>query len=60
MTDIEERIDFRQSLLNDSRDEEGFISQTNLLSQVTLSMLDAKLVDSEDYNEAYLDDKHDK
>lgn len=59
MTDIEERIDFRKSLLNDSRDEEGFISQTNLLSQVTPSMLDAKLVDSEDYNEAYLDDKHD-
>lgn len=59
MTDIEERIDFRKSLLNDSRDEKGFISQTNLLSQVTLSMLDAKLVDSEDYNEAYLDDKRD-
>lgn len=58
MTDIEERIDFRSNLLDDSRDEEGFISQTNLLSQITLSMLDAKLVDSEDYNEAYLDDKH--
>lgn len=59
MTDIEERIDFRSNLLDDARDEEGFISQANLLSQVVPSMLDAKLVDSEDYNEAYLTDKSD-
>lgn len=59
MTDIEERIDFRLNLLDDSRDEEGFITQSNILSEVIPSMLDAKLVDSEDYNEAYLDDKHD-
>jgi len=59
MNDIEERIDFRSNLLDDARDEEGFISQTNLLSQVVPSMLDAKLVDSEDYNDAYLDDKAD-
>lgn len=59
MTDIEERLDFRLNLLDDSRDEEGFITQTSLLSQVIPSMLDAKLVDSEDYNEAYLHEKHD-
>jgi len=59
MTDIEERINFRTDLLDDSRDDEGFISQSELLSQVIPSMLDAKLVDSEDYNESYLDDKHD-
>ncbi len=59
MTDIEERLSFRSDLLDDSRDEEGFITQTDLLSEVIPSLLDAKLVDSEDYNEAYLDDKGD-
>jgi len=59
MTDIEERLDFRSNLLDDSKDEEGFITQTDLLSEVIPSLLDAKLIDSEDYNEAYLDDKSD-
>lgn len=59
MTDIEERLNFRVDLLDDSKDEEGFITQTDLLSQVVPSLLDAKLIDSEDYNEAYLDDKGD-
>lgn len=59
MTDIEERINFRSDLLDDARDEEGFITQSSLLSQVLPSMLDAKLIDSEDYNESYLDDKND-
>jgi len=59
MTEIEERINFRTDLLDDAKDDEGFITQSNLLSQVIPSMLDAKLVDSEDYNESYLDDKHD-
>jgi hypothetical protein len=60
MTDIEERIDFRLNLLDDSKDENGFISQTNLLSQVIPSLLDAKLVDSEDYNESYLVNESDE
>jgi len=59
VTDIEERIDFRLNLLDDARDGDGFINQTNLLSQVVPSMLDAKLVDSEDFNDAYFDDKAD-
>ncbi|MCU7835600.1 MAG: AIPR family protein [gamma proteobacterium symbiont of Taylorina sp.] len=53
MNDIEERIEFRSTLLDDSRDDEGFISPSNLLSQIMPSLLDAKLVDSEDYTEAY-------
>lgn len=57
MTDIEERINFRLNLLDDARDEEGFISQTNILSVIIPSLLDAKLVDSEDNNESYLDDR---
>lgn len=59
MTEIEERLNFRTDLLDDAKDDEGFITQSNLLSQVIPSMLDAKLVDSEDYNESYLNDKHD-
>lgn len=59
MTDIEERLSFRSDLLDDSKGEDGFITQTDLLSEVIPSLLDAKLVDSEDYNEAYLDDKGD-
>lgn len=58
MTDIEERINFRTDLLDDAKDEEGFITQSNLLSEVVPSLLDAKLIDSEDYNESYLDEKH--
>lgn len=53
MTDIEERLEFRKTLLDDSRDSDGFIVQTNILSQVMPGMLEAKLIDSEDYNEAY-------
>ena len=30
MTDIEERLDFRKTLLEDSKDEDGFISQSKL------------------------------
>ncbi|WP_372998306.1 AIPR family protein [Sulfurimonas sp.] len=59
MTDIEERISFRSDLLDDSRDEGGFPNQTNLLLEVMPSLLDAKLIDSEDYEEAYIDNKHD-
>jgi AIPR protein/Abortive infection phage resistance protein N-terminal domain len=59
MTEIEERIDFRLTLLDDSRDEEGFISQSNLLYQIFPSMLDAKLIDSEDYNESYFVNEYD-
>ena len=53
MTEIEERLDFRKTLLEDSKDEDGFISQSKLLYEVMPSLLDAKLVDSEEYNESY-------
>ncbi len=53
MTEIEERIEFRKTLLEDSKDEDGFISQSKLLYEVMPSLLDAKLVDSEEYNDAY-------
>lgn len=53
MTELDEFLDFRNNLLDDSKDENGFVSQSLLLSRILPSLLDAKLVDSEDYNEAY-------
>jgi hypothetical protein len=57
MTELDEYLDFRNSLLDDSKDENGFVSQSILLSQSMPSLLDAKLVDSEDYNESYYYDE---
>lgn len=51
--EIEEYLKYRKDLLNESKDEEGFISESSFLSCVLPSMLDAKLIDSEDFNEAY-------
>ncbi len=60
MTEIEERLEFRKTLLSDSKDCDGFITQSNILMQVLPSLLDAKLVDSEDYNDAYFLNEHEK
>jgi hypothetical protein len=51
--EIEEFLKYRKDLLNDSKDEEGFVQQSLVLSQVLPSLLDAKLVDSEDWSESY-------
>lgn len=51
--EIQEFFTFRTGLLNDSKDDEGFIQQSIFLSQVIPSILDAKLIDSEDWNESY-------
>lgn len=50
---IEEFFNYRQDLLEQSKDSEGFINQGTLLSEVLPSMLDSKLIDSEDYNSSY-------
>lgn len=50
---MQEYFDCRQDLLSDSKDENGFVCQQLILSQILPFMLDAKLVDSEDYNECY-------
>lgn len=50
---INDLFSFRDSLLEDSRDEYGFISEQLILSQILPIMLDAKLIDSEDYNDCY-------
>jgi len=50
---IQEFINYRKELLENSKDEEGFVQQTQLLSQILPLMVDAKLLDSEDFNESY-------
>lgn len=57
---IEEYFNYRDELLDQSKDNEGQLSESLLLSQVLPSMLDAKLIDSEDYNSSYFKSIADK
>ncbi len=57
---IDEYFTFRKEILDQSKDEEGFIEESLFLSQVLPSMLDAKLIDSEDYNNSYFISKADR
>lgn len=50
---IEEFLNYRKELLDASKDEDGFVQQNLLLSQVLPLMVDAKLLDSEDWNDCY-------
>lgn len=50
---IQEFLNYRNELLESSKDDEGFIQQTQLLSQILPLMVDAKLLDSEDWNDSY-------
>ncbi|MFT6002417.1 MAG: hypothetical protein ACI95T_001178 [Flavobacteriales bacterium] len=57
---LEEYFTYRKELINQSQDDEGMVSESLFLSQVLPSMLDAKLIDSEDFNSAYFLSKADK
>jgi hypothetical protein len=50
---IQEFLNYRKELLDSSKDEEGFVQQTQLLSQILPLMVDSKLIDSEDWNDSY-------
>jgi hypothetical protein len=50
---IEEYLNYRKELLDSSKDEDGFVQQTQLLSQILPLLVDAKLLDSEDWNDSY-------
>jgi hypothetical protein len=50
---IQEFLNYRKELLDSSKDEEGFVQQTQLLNQILPLMVDAKLLDSEDLNDSY-------
>ena len=57
---LEEFFKYRNDLLDESKDEEGFIQENLILSQVLPSMLDAKLIDSEDFTNSYFNSSADK
>src|ERR1700756_892581 len=50
---IQEYLNYRKDLLDGAKDDEGFVQQSLLLSQILPSMVDAKLLDSEDWNDCY-------
>jgi hypothetical protein len=58
--EIDEFLKYRDTLLTESLDEDGFISEDSLLQAVLPLMLDAKLIDSEDYNDSYFIFKEEK
>ena len=51
--EIEELLNFRNELSSDSRDEDGYITSQLLLSNILPSMLESKLIDSDDYEECF-------
>lgn len=53
MTTIDEFMELRSTILDASKGQNGFIEEQNVLSEALELMLDAKLVDSEDFNEIY-------
>lgn len=50
---LQEYFNYRNELLNQAKDDEGFIQENLVLSEVLPSMLDAKLIDSEDFTNSY-------
>ncbi|MBB6611782.1 AIPR family protein [Pontibacter sp. Tf4] len=50
---VDEYLKYRRDLLEESKDEDGFISESAFLSIVLPSMLEVKLVDSEDSHDSY-------
>jgi hypothetical protein len=51
--EIEEYLKYRNELLIESQDSEGFINESSFINCVMPILLDSKLVDSEDYTETY-------
>lgn len=51
--EVSEYLKYRKDLLDESRDEDGFISEPSFINLVLPSMLEAKLIDSEECNESY-------
>jgi len=51
--EISEYLKYRKDLLDESKDEEGFTSEPSFINLVLTSMLEAKLIDSEECNESY-------
>lgn len=57
MTDIDEYFRLRERILEDAKDEAGFVQDSDILQLIVPSLLEAKLVDSSDANESYYIDE---
>jgi hypothetical protein len=51
--EIQEFLKYRLDLIKESQDEDGFINESSFINCIIPSMLDAKLIDSEDFTETY-------
>lgn len=51
--EVQEYLKYRIDLLNESQDEEGFINESSFINNIIPLMLDAKLIDTEDFTETY-------
>ncbi|MCO4794295.1 MAG: AIPR family protein [Bacteriovoracaceae bacterium] len=58
--ELEEYFSIRKNILDDSKDETGFINQRMILEEILPYMAESKLIDSEDFNEAYTYNQRDK
>lgn len=57
--EVQELFKYRQDILDASKDEDSFIRQEPVLSELLPYMLDAKVVDSEDITPSYFSPGHD-
>ena len=51
--EVQEYLKYRVDLLNESQDEDGFINESSFINNIIPLMLDAKLIDTEDFTETY-------
>lgn len=51
--EIQEYLKYRVDLLDESKDEDGFINESSFINNIIPLMLDAKLIDTEDFTETY-------
>lgn len=58
--ELEEYFSIRKGLLDDSKDEEGFINQRMILEETLPYMAEAKLIDSEDFYDSYILNQNEK
>ena len=53
MTIVNELIQLREDILSSSKGQDGFIDERLVLTEALELMFDAKLVDSEDFNDKF-------
>jgi len=51
--EIKEFLNYRNDLINESKDQDGFVGESNFINTILPSLLDAKLIDTEDFTESF-------